>query len=216
MFQKITSFLLGNKRNTEQSYIEPSHEYNNTPFVIISNNCWGAEIYKKLNLEFNTPFVGLYIYSPDYVRLLENFDSLIKHELRFTEKSKFTNAEIQYPIGLLDDIEIHFMHYDNRTDAKDKWERRLSRMLGIKEKNSYYFKICDRDNSSIEIFKRFHDLPFQNKISFAVFDFKNDSHITVEESEDNKFVVDGLKLFNITNKYTDIIHWINTGKVIKK
>lgn len=31
-----------------------------------------------------------------------------------------------YPIALLGDVEIHFLHYDNETVAKEKWERRES------------------------------------------------------------------------------------------
>lgn len=41
-------------------------------FTIISNNCWGGELYKELNLAYNTPFIGLFIYAPCYIKMLKN------------------------------------------------------------------------------------------------------------------------------------------------
>ena len=87
--------------------------YRKNNFVVVSNNCWGAEIYKRLDLEYNTPFVGLFFYGPDYIKLLENFDYYMNKELSFVNESKWSKKTILFPIGKLDDIEIHFMHYKN-------------------------------------------------------------------------------------------------------
>jgi uncharacterized protein (DUF1919 family) len=37
-------------------------------FVIVSDNCWGAEIYQWFNRPYNTPFVGLGIYGDCYIK----------------------------------------------------------------------------------------------------------------------------------------------------
>lgn len=34
----------------------------------------------------------------------------------------------EYPIGKLDDISIHFMHYDNCTEAENCWNKRKERV----------------------------------------------------------------------------------------
>lgn len=36
----------------------------NKCFTIISNNCWGGFVYQKFNLQYRTPFVGLFIFAP--------------------------------------------------------------------------------------------------------------------------------------------------------
>ncbi|WP_010182680.1 DUF1919 domain-containing protein [Aquimarina agarilytica] len=132
--------------------------YQNKNFVVISNNCWGAEIYKRLGIKYNTPFVGLFIFGPDYLKLLSNFDHFINLELNFKQESKWIKNTKQYPIGYLDDIEIHFLHYVNNDEAKSKWTKRLKRMNEIKDKDHFYFKICDREHATNDIIIKFHDL----------------------------------------------------------
>ncbi len=189
--------------------------YRNKDFVVISNNCWGAEIYNRLGLEYNTPFVGLFIYGPDYIKLLENFDYYIDKKLLFVSKSKWTDSEISYPIGILDDIEIHFIHYKNRYEANTKWNRRLHRMKQIKDKNKYYIKICDRDLTDKKILIKFHQLNFKNKVSFGIFQINEKNHFKINENENNQFAPDGIELFRYSFKYIDVFKWINSGKVTK-
>ena len=43
----------------------------NKTVTILSNNCWGTFMYKYCNLEFNSPFIGLFVFAPDYIKLLE-------------------------------------------------------------------------------------------------------------------------------------------------
>lgn len=182
-------------------------------FVVISNNCWGGGIYRRLNLPYNTPFVGLYMYGPDYIKLLENFDSYMSHKMEFIEFSRWLNNTATYPIGLLKDVEVHFLHYKDRVEAMEKWNRRLSRMNKIKDRDKYFFKIDDRDFSDDDIIQRFHALPFKNKISFGLrkLDIKN--HIQILENENGKNVPDGAVLYRISFKYFDVFKWINSGKI---
>ena len=93
-------------------------------YSIISNNCYGTNYYKINNIEYNTPFIGLYIYAECYINLLEKFDNYINLELIEIKKSKY--GIFNYPIGLLGNSEIHFIHYNNFNEAKIKWDRRKS------------------------------------------------------------------------------------------
>ena len=63
----------------------------NKDFTIVSNNCWGGFVYQKFGLEYKTPFIGLFIFTPDYIELLKNFKELIFKELKFInfEQSKY-------------------------------------------------------------------------------------------------------------------------------
>ncbi|MEP5255640.1 MAG: DUF1919 domain-containing protein [Winogradskyella arenosi] len=191
------------------------HIYKNKDFVIISNNCWGGEIYNRLGLKYNTPFIGLFIYGPDYIKLLENFDDYMNYDLHFILESKWNKSNISYPIGLLNDIEVHFMHYKNENEALTKWNRRLTRMKNITNKDKYYLKICDRDLTDLYIINRFHKLPFKNKISFGIKNFNQKNHFQLIENENNLSVPDGVSLYRHSNKYIDVLKWVNSGAIEK-
>lgn len=159
----------------------------NKDFTIISNNCWGGFVYQKFNLEYRTPFIGLFLYAPDYIELLENFDELISKELEFigADKSKYKSDLIKngtfnkYPIGILgDNVEIHFLHYHSIEEAITKWNKRLSRI----NRDNMLVKFSDRDLCTDDLIYRFDRLKFKNKICFASKEFEeNKSVITFKE-----------------------------------
>ncbi len=55
-------------------------------FVIISNNCWGGEIYSWFKRPYNSPFIGLFLNGPCYLKLLSNFDYYMSLDLNFVAK----------------------------------------------------------------------------------------------------------------------------------
>ena len=141
-------------------------------FTIISNNCFGGFVYKKFNLQYKSPFVGLYILGPDYITLLENFNIQLLKDISFisSKDSKYreylirNNRYDKYPIGILDnDIEIHFLHYMTEEEAREKWLTRIERINNEK----ILFKFSDNDLSNLELMKRFDKLPFKNKVCFT-------------------------------------------------
>jgi len=183
--------------------------YDKRPFSIISNNCWGSELYGLLELPYLTPFVGLFLYAPCYIEMLKDFDNYIKSELIFTDKSRY-KQETNCPVALLNGkVEVHFMHYKNEEEARSKWCRRRDRMVRSHER--MFFKFDDRDNCTDELVQEFHKMPFENKISFTVKRFPEyTNNIFVDSGER---LPDGLQLFRDANQYFDVVHWVNTGKV---
>lgn len=183
------------------------------PLVIISNNCWGAEVYQWYGRPYNTPFIGLFIYGPCYYKLLSDFDFYMNQNLEFIEKSKYPepHRDWTYPIAKLGDIEVHFSHYENKDIAKEKWERRTQRMIKERNKDNYFFKICDRDRND-EFLEAFHNLPFKNKISYSLKDLnsvKKRNHIKINEKDKNgDYVVNGKKLYKITFMYFNLHNWL--------
>ncbi|MDD4941992.1 MAG: DUF1919 domain-containing protein [Rhodoferax sp.] len=189
-------------------------------FIIISNNCWSYEIYKILGREYNTPFVGLYVYPDDYIRFLENFHKIIKLPLIFSSESKYIDAQqISYPIGLLaEDIEIHFLHYATEDEALVKWQRRVSRMQrDIEDGVAIYLKICDRDGLKDAHIERFMSLPFDNKISIGINKKPYKNHLVAENLRDmtGNFVVNGMDLFKKRYRYMDFPLWLKNGHIQK-
>lgn len=179
--------------------------------TIVSNNCWGGHLYRDLNLPYNSPFIGLFITSPDYIKMLNDFEGYMNQELTFITKSildegKSNPKPRNYPIGVLKDIEIHFLHYQNESEAKEKWNRRKARINW----DNLYFKFSEKFYCTPELVREFDSLPLENKLV-----------LTKELYEDLSSSVQ-LKKFNLNHemyfysRYFDLITWINTGKVLKK
>lgn len=192
----------------------------NTPFVIIADNCWGGSIYQWYERPYNTPFVGLAVYGDCYIKLLSNFDYYMSKNLVFQKTSKhpFSGRLLNYPVGLLDDVEIHFVHYKSLEEAREKWNRRRDRMLKESNKDNYFFKMCDEWQADHKLLKQFHQLPFKNKISFSHEDKEivaNYNHIKIKERH-KRFkttVPNGVKLFKVSFLYFNLTEWLLSSKI---
>lgn len=186
---------------------------NKDDFSIISNNCWGTFIYKKFGLPYQSPFVNLFIFAPDYIKLLENFSPDLLDTLTFIQKdeSKYKKELIelniykdQYPIGLLDgNIELHFLHYVTKEDALNKWKRRCKKI----NYDRLIFKFSDGDNCEDKHIKAFDKFSFKNKVCFTSKPFNSyKSVIFIEKYKHESRVRDEWKSFH---KHFDIVKQIN-------
>lgn len=131
---------------------------NNLTPTIISNNCWCGGIYEDLGLEYMSPTVGLYLNAPCYIKFISNLRYYIDLDLKFTHISRY-NGRCEYPIGLLDDIEIHFLHYKSEKDAYDKWNRRKQRI----NYDNLFIKFCDNDYCTDEHVIAFSKLNYKKR-----------------------------------------------------
>ncbi len=136
-------------------------------WTIVSDNCYGVAYMKALNKPYDSPFFSMFIYAPDYITLLENFDEYMKltpvaqptsSEDKFGGKSKYRRVISKYPVLLLKgskgDVEIHFAHEkQSPQEAIRKWTSRSSRMN--MNKNDMFVKMDDRDRFTIALGKRF-------------------------------------------------------------
>jgi len=181
-------------------------------FVIISNNCWGGAVYQWLDRQYNTPFIGMGIKGECYLKIVSNFDYYMNTAIKFSKQSKYPDRKINYPLGIIDDVEIHFTHFKTEEEAKTKWERRISRMLEETNINNYVFKICNSWDVDENMFKKFHQLPYKNKISFTIHDyskhnFSNNFSIKEINKKDKNNMPNGVKLFKITFIYLNLFKW---------
>ncbi len=190
----------------------------NKNFVIISNNCFGGQAYKWLKVQYNTPFAGMFMYGPCYLKMLNNFAYYIKQDLVFIDDSIYEVPSKNYPIAKLGDVELHFLHYPTEEEASEKWYRRTERLLKETNFDNFYFVICDRDKVDTKIIKEFHQLDFKNKISFAAKSIEGlnpDQHVSVykEFKKNKKHSPNGKKMFKTSFLYLDFVNWINKGEV---
>lgn len=181
----------------------------NKDFSIISNNCYAGIIYQYLGLKYNTPTVGLFFFSDEYIRFVENFREYIKQNLTFidTKDSKYysilkKNGEENAIIGILKDIEIVFLHYKSREEAYEKWTRRCKRLS-----KNIIFKFNDQNLCSYENIKRFDKLPEKYKLFFSSKNYSEiKSCIWVKKYKKRDDIKED---YYSGHKYFDIIDYIN-------
>ena len=107
----------------------------------------------------------------DFVKMCQNLHYyMCNAELTFInpEESRYytflasIGAKLGYPIGLLDDIEVHFIHYKNNKEALEKWTKRSKRINW----NRILIKLSDRGQMTSELLESFSRLPYE-KVFFA-------------------------------------------------
>lgn len=187
-------------------------------FVIISNNCYSGQVYQTFNLPYNSPFAGMFLYGPCYLKLLQNLEHYLQQPLKFIEYSSYPDRPKTYPVAMLDDIELHFSHYTTEEEAAEKWYRRTQRLLEVKDKDRYFFVISDRERVDADLIREFHQLPFAHKLSFsaqAVEGLTAQQNIQVFKCfhRNRNRVLNGKKMFKISFMYFDITQWITRGIV---
>lgn len=129
----------------------------NTDFSIISLNCCGTIIYRDMEMPYLSPTNNLSMSVSDYMKLAENLRWYMAQELTEVE------ADAPYPVGMLGDIKIYFVHYKTFEDAKEKWERRRERINW----DNLFFMTMEKAGNTRELMERFEQLPCRNKVIFT-------------------------------------------------
>lgn len=136
----------------------------NKNFSIISNNCWGGIVYDILGLQYQSPTIGCFMHSKDYLKFISNLNyylslDCIPCKLEETEYLNILNYN-SIPTGKIDDIIIFFLHYDNINDACIKWNKRKKRV----NFNNLLIKYSDQNMFDIEDYYSFNKLEYKNKL----------------------------------------------------
>lgn len=94
----------------------------NSDISIIASNCLGGLIYNDLGLRFMSPTINLRFDSKQFVKFVLNMEYYLQQEICFVP------SEEPFPVGLLDDITVCFVHYKTVEEARRKWEERKKRI----------------------------------------------------------------------------------------
>ena len=130
----------------------------NKDFSVIASNCNGGFILHDLGLKFNSPFINLWMKPDDFIKFLLNMHYYFSCDMSFIEES-----DIDYPIGVLDDVRIYFQHYATADEAKHKWMERMQRI----NYDNLFIMFTDRDGCTYQNLVDFDSLPYKNKVVFT-------------------------------------------------
>lgn len=129
---------------------------------IISQNCIGGVFSHDMQWQFRTPTINLYIPAKNYIKFVLEIKRYLSAELTL-------NRIERYPVGRLEDIEVHFVHYKSWQEAKTTWERRKTRVNWEK-----ILVLCtDRDGFDEQVFEQWKALPYPKLLFTARKQFAN-------------------------------------------
>lgn len=189
---------------------------NDPQFTIISNNCWGGHVYRYFGVPYNSPTVGLYFFTDEYIKFLSNVREYIDMELQFipVSESRYCDElkkrnEIQKPIGILGDVEIVFLHYKTETEAREKWKRRCSRIHW----DHLIVKMAEQNKCSLKALQTFENLPFEHKMVFTTRDYMLNSQVIFGDYYGKNEVSNDTLHFR---KYVDLVKLINGNPYFRR
>lgn len=187
----------------------------NKYFTIISNNCFAGWVYRIYNLPYQTPTAGLFIMPKCYLKLIKNLKYYMEKDIVFISEEESIYKEYlrqnlekfgQYPIGKIDDIEIHFLHYKTKEEAKEKWDRRKKRI----NYDKIIYKFNDQNGCTLQNIKDFMKIDkLKHKICFvANKNYNIEGTYFIKEFDKNKYVINDTwfcrKYINLTKLINNI------------
>ena len=181
----------------------------NKEFTLISSNCNGCLICHDLNVRFNSPFVNLYLEPKHFIKYIKNMEYYNECEISFVN-----DVSVCYPIGMLDDISLHFVHYESEKQARDKWNERVKRI----NLDNMFILMSERDGCTMDDLINFDNLTYKNKVVFTHLPYKNiKSSFYISGFEEDKCVGECFRFksrFTGKKYYDDFnyVKWFNEGK----
>lgn len=193
-------------------------------FSIISNTCIGGVISNSLGEQQRSPTVNLVIYEDQFLqfcRHLKEYARCPLEEPNVKEREQFIN--MKYPVGIvrggeLPDINVYFIHYASFAEAKEKWEKRFSR---VNYDNLYF--LMDRGMDARDgILDEFHALPYPHKVFFThkedpdrwpnTFRFSYYTENDYREAYMYTKIRRGLLEYRVLDEF-DYVQWLNDGTI---
>lgn len=218
---KITTFMgrvwFNLTENIDQKLLSKirNKKIKNKDFTIISNNCFAGWVYRTYNLPYQTPTAGLFIMPQCYLKLIKNIKHYMEKDIVFISEEESMYKEYlkqksekfgQYPIGKIDDIEIHFLHYKTKEEAKEKWNRRKKRI----NYDKIIYKFNDQNGCTLQNIKEFiNNDKLKHKICFVSNkDYNIEGTYFIKEFDKNKYVINDTwfcrKYINLTKLINNI------------
>lgn len=157
------------------------------------------------------------MFSGDYVKFVHHLKEYLDKPLTFItcKESRYRDIleargghDATCPIGVLDDIEIIFLHYHSQEEALEKWIRRKNRIHW----DNIVIKMSEQNLCKPEHLKAFDSLPVEKKFVFTTKDYGLDSQVIFGDYYGKDEVSNDTLHFR---KYVDLIKLIN-GEPFKK
>jgi uncharacterized protein (DUF1919 family) len=127
------------------------------------------------------------------------------------EVEEISKDGMNYPIGKLGELELHFVHYKNINEAKEKWNERRIRI----NYDNLFIMMTDNDGCSEETIKRFEKLPYRNKVFYTKKNYKQYEYTHYIKGFEDQICLGDITMYrNIFGQKLydsfDYIKWLNS------
>lgn len=162
MAKKLNNYFVEVKRQYSiweyKKYLERKRSrLKNYDFTLIASNCIGAFIYHDLAMPYLTPTVNLTIGMNEFVNMVRDLKRYMQSEIVELK------GNYGYPVGLLGDIRINFLHYDSFEESVQRWEERKQRINW----DNLFIIGAARGDFTYDTIREFDQLPYINKVIFV-------------------------------------------------
>lgn len=115
-----------------------------------------------MNLPFLSPTINMFETNKDFLKMVSDIPRYMNAPLKFHKAKYSKHTKLLYPIYSLIDVKLRMNHYGNFTEAKHKWESRVSRINYDNILLAFY-------TESKEELEEFDMLPYKKKVCFVPF-----------------------------------------------
>lgn len=159
MISRVSRGMSEKLRKRESTHYRKKKErkLRNQDFTIIASNCNGTFMYYDMGLPYLSPTINLSIEMNDFVKMVEDLRWYMDQEI-----AKSSGPEA-YPIGMLGDVRIQFVHYETFEQGVQQWNERKERINW----ENLFIVGTQKDGCTYETLKRFDQLPYENKVIFT-------------------------------------------------
>lgn len=177
----------------------------NKQFSLISCNCIGGALSNDLGQQFRSPTVNLII--PEYLKFVGD----LKYYLNIPIVPGGVTLH-GWPIGMVGDIQILGVHYQNYDDLSQAWERRKKRV----NYDNIFLIATDEYIKTQQDIENFSKLPYPKVLYKSNNETNYDFEIYVPGSDKRNNVGDLLRYADISGirlfeKYFDCVGWLNAN-----
>lgn len=192
---------------SKQILHQKREKLHNRNITILASNCLGGLLYHTYQLKFLSPLVNTRVNSKEFVKFITNFNHYIEQPLRFV------SSDEPFPVALLDDITINFVHYHTQLESEKKWSERKKRM----DLNNTFIILNDCDGITQDDLNLLDHISFKNiivftaqkypnKCAFWLPPFSNQAHVG------NTMLKSWISGEMVVEQYFDFASWFNQDK----
>ncbi len=172
--------------------------------TLLSDDCWAGEFYRKADVRYATPTVGLWVGAKFYLKYLAKFDKVHQNKMTFIETDK------HYPTAIINGVRLGFMHATNEKDAEECYWRRFRRINPSRTFTKIDFGKPGYTDKHI---KNWNQLRIPNSVALYPESMKIPSAGIFNGIPISNWTLDGAKLFHISIQQFNFDEWICTGKL---
>ncbi len=144
-------------------------QFRENNFSIISQNCIGGVFCHDMGVRFDSPTVDVFFSANDYLRFVLDLKYYLSLPL-------IMHWGEEYPIGMLGDVRIEFMHYQTCSEAYESWNRRVERIHW----DRIVVLATDRNGFGEEEYQMWRKIPYP-KLLFTVHSEFSENSVVYQE-----------------------------------